>query len=72
MKKIYIIPTTIVTGNTTFTIMEGSREISGGPKDEGLPGAVGETDGELDPYDGHGQGSGGGGNRAPERWGSLW
>ncbi len=72
MKKTYIIPEMNVTASISHSIMDLSREISGGPKDEGMPGTVGETDGELDPYDGHGQGTGGSGNRAPERWGSLW
>ena len=55
-----------------------SREISGGPVSDAEggdplpPGVGGVTSDELDPYDGHGQGNGGSGNRAPERWGDLW
>ena len=77
MKKTYINPEIIVSNYIDSEILCQSRQISGGPtnpEDGGIsiPGAVGETDGELDPYDGHGQGSGGSGNRAPERWGNLW
>ena len=40
------------------------RSHAGGPADEGVPSAIGETGEGTDPYGGHGQGSGGGGNRA--------
>ena len=75
MKKTYIIPATISLGTFFCEVICDSRMISGGPTNTGgldLPTTVGETDGELDPYDDHGQGNGGSGNRAPERWGSLW
>lgn len=78
MKKAYIQPMTSISyGAYKYEILSASRLVSGGPTDPedggiSIPGTVGETDGELDPYDGHGQGSGGSGNRAPERWGSLW
>ena len=75
MKKTYIIPATISLGSLFCEVICDSRMTSGGPTNTGgldLPTTVGETDGELDPYDDHGQGNGGSGNRAPERWGSLW
>ena len=76
MKKVYMIPTVSTLSYVEPKMLCQSRQISGGPTNTGdgidIPGAVGETDGELDPYDGHGQGTGGSGNRAPERWGSLW
>ena len=77
MKKVYMTPAVMTEKYIEPEMLCQSRRISGGPtnpEDGGIsiPGAVGETDGELDPYDGHGQGSGGSGNRAPERWGNLW
>ena len=76
MKKTYIIPETIELGTIACEFICQSRGISGGPTDTDngvdLPETVGETDGELDPYDDHGQGSGGSGNRAPGRWGDIW
>lgn len=76
MKKTYIIPATISLGSLFCEVIcDSLRMTSGGPTNTGgldLPTTVGETDGELDPYDDHGQGTGGSGNRAPERWGSLW
>ncbi len=82
MKKIYVTPVVLTTNYIEPEMLCLSRQVSGGPtkpEDGGIsiPGTVGETDGELDPYsdeegNGHGQGSGGSGNRAPERWGSLW
>ena len=50
--------------------IDSTRNVGGGPTGDGLPGTVGETDGETDPYEGHGQGSGGAGNRS--KWGNLW
>ncbi len=77
MKKIYVTPVVLTTNYIEPEMLCLSRQLSGGPtkpEDGGtsIPGTVGETDGELDPYDDHGQGNGGSGNRAPERWGSLW
>lgn len=56
-------------------LADSTRGVGGGPTDTGggggnLPGTVGETDGETDPFDGHGQGSGGSGTRA-KSW-SAW
>ena len=67
MKLIYLQPQTEVfssysEGSLMAATVESDRNVSGA--DGTLPGAVGETDGETDPYDGHGQGSGGGGNRS--------
>ena len=79
MKKRYVTPAVLTANYIEPEMLCESpiRRVGGGPtnpEDGGvsIPGTVGETDVELDPYDGHGQGSGGSGNRAPERWGSLW
>lgn len=79
MKKVYITPETIVTHYYGDIVMsaaspESHREVDGGPTEDGLPGTVGETDGNLDPYGGHGQGTGGEGNRAKEMdvWAWDW
>lgn len=78
MKRIYIQPETLILLPYGQVVMEATsgapRQIGGGPNDEGMPGSVGETDGETDPYGddegGHGQGSGGGGNRSKS--GMIW
>ena len=78
MKKRYETPMVVSSDYVNPEMLcQSNRFVSGGPnnpEDGGIaiPGTVGETDGNLDPYDGHGQGSGGGGNRAPQRWGDLW
>lgn len=69
MKRKYLTPETFQTTCYGDVVMgaaspDSDRNVGGGPTDDGLPGTVGETDGETDPYGGHGQGSGGGGNRA--------
>ena len=73
MKRNYLTPETYITHCYGDIVMEAAspgREVGGGPTQDGLPGTVGETDGETDPYGGHGQGSGGSGNRAKE-W-DMW
>jgi len=75
MKKIYKKPTIASADYLLETVMQtGSpREAAGGPVDEGLPGQMGETDGTTDPFGGHGQGSGGGGNRVKQHFDlDLW
>ena len=67
MKKEYLIPNVkIHVMNYHRPLLAGTdRHVAGGPEEEGgVPPSVQETDGEVDPYDGHGQGSGGGGNRS--------
>lgn len=70
MKRKYLTPETFQTTCYGEVVMgaaspDSGRNVGGGPTDEGgLPGVVGETDDDTDPYGGHGQGSGGGGNRA--------
>ena len=49
---------------------DNGREAGSGPTTDGLPIPIGETDDETDPYGGHGQGDGGGGNRGKEF--DLW
>ena len=77
MKRKYYAPETFQTACYDSVVMgsasriEATRNVGGGPTDEGrLPGVVGETDGKIDPYGGHGQGEGGGGNRGKEF--DLW
>ncbi len=76
MKRLYETPETLVIvmdGDEKLLVAspDPNRNVAGGPPDEGgMPGTVGETDGETDPYGGHGQGSGGGGNRGKEF--DLW
>lgn len=54
--------------------IESGRFVDGDPTNTGdgvnIPGVVGETDENTDPYGGHGQGSGGNGNRS--KYGNLW
>ena len=76
MKMTYIKPEALTVSVMHFESLllsqsENPRGVEGGVTEgsDGLPGNVGETDGETDPYDGHGQGSGGGGNRSK---GGLW
>ena len=70
MKKIYLRPETelIVYRYQENLLQTASptnlRNVGGGPSDEGIPTVVGETEEDTDPFAGHGQGSGGGGNRA--------
>ena len=77
MRRIYLKPETEITtyyGDVVMAAASPGRYTDGGPTDTGdgpnLPGTVGETDDDTDPYGGHGQGSGGGGNRAKE-W-DMW
>ena len=76
MKKHYFKPdSTVIVINFTEGHMlsdsETKRNVGGGPTDDSLPGTVGETDEDTDPYGGHGQGSGGDGNRG-KIGGGLW
>ena len=76
MKKHYLKPdSTVIVINFTEGHMlsdsETKRNVDGGPTDDGLPGTVGETDEDTNPYGGHGQGSGGSGNRG-KIGGGLW
>lgn len=76
MKRKYLTPETYITHCYGDFVMgaaspDSGRVVDGDPtQNNGLPGTVGETDGETDPYGGHGQGEGGGGNRAKE-W-DMW
>ena len=76
MRRIYLKPETVRVAYYGDVVMESSsdstRNVDGGPTapGQGLPGTVGETDEDTDPYGGHGQGTGGGGNRGKE-W-NLW
>ena len=75
MKRIYLKPETEITTYYGDVVMgaaspDSGREVGGDPTNNGLPGTVGETDGDTDPYGGHGQGSGGGGNRA--KYFDIW
>ena len=78
MKKVYMTPAVMTAKYIEPEMLcQSTRFVSGGPnnpEDGGIaiPGTVGEVGEDDDPYDGHGQGSGGGGNRAPQRWGDLW
>ena len=75
MKKEYKTPMLKLIDCKVSGMLCQSREIGGAPVDEeGFPSTVGEylDEEDQDPYAGHGQGSGGGGNRAPERWADLW
>jgi len=75
MKRKYIAPETLQTTCYDSIVMgaaspDATRNVGGGPTEDGLPSVVGETDGVTDPYGGHGQGSGGAGNRGKEF--DLW
>lgn len=72
MKKVYKKPLVKVKSVTYHQPLlgESDRSTAGGPNDEGLPSGVGETGDDTDPYGGHGQGSGGGGNRS--KWYNGW
>lgn len=77
MKMTYVKPETLAVAVMHFESLllsqsENPRGVEGGVTEgsDGLPGNVGETDGETDPYDEHGQGSGGGGNRSKS--GMIW
>ena len=81
MKMTYVKPETLAVAVMHFESLllsqsENPRGVEGGVTEgsDGLPGNVGETDGETDPYGdddgGHGQGSGGGGNRSKS--GMIW
>ena len=75
MKKCYMKPECAVialgfTESHMLTDSESTRNVGGEPTNQGLPGTVGETDENTDPYGGHGQGSGGNGNRS--KYGNLW
>ena len=81
MKMTYIKPEALTVTVMHFESLllsasETGRGTGGGPTEsEGqdgtpLPTTVGETDGETDPYSGHGQGTGGGGNRSKS--GMIW
>ena len=69
MKMTYVKPEALTVTVMHFeslllTDSETPREVGGDPTNNGLPTTTGETDGETDPYSGHGQGTGGSGNRA--------
>jgi hypothetical protein len=71
MKIVYMKPEVevITLSHREQLLADSYRVVDGGPTNTGgggsnLPGTVGETDGETDPFDGHGQGSGGSGTRA--------
>ena len=71
MKKKYLKPFSVVysmecTEGQLLSESQSARNIGGGPTGEGMPGTVGETDGDTDPYGGHGQGNGGGGSRGKD------
>lgn len=77
MKKTYKKPETLITvidhqyhlladSNT-----ETTRLVEGDPTSNGLPTDIGETSEGTDTYAGHGQGTGGGGNRSKEAF-DLW
>ena len=76
MKRIYIKPETLLIlpyGQIVMEVTSGApREIEGGPTSgsDGLPGTVGETGDDSDPYGDHGQGEGGSGNRSKS--GMIW
>ncbi len=77
MKKNYMKPETLTVVMAHEYLLatdsaDSSRNVDGGVTDNpgGMPGTVGETDGEVDPYGDHGQGVGGAGNRS--KWGNLW
>ena len=84
MKLIYLQPVTeVITSCYAETpLMANSipdsdedRGIGGGPTNTGgggsnLPTDAGETDGEVDPYGGHGSGTGGDGSRSKS--GMIW
>ncbi len=84
MKRIYIMPETqTIALEEMMELLANSkpqpgRYDEGGPNDEGFPGDIKETDKDTDPFGGHGQGTGGGGNRGKEfdLWGfdsfDLW
>ena len=73
MKKIYLKPETeVIAYRYQESLLQTAspvsmRNVGGGPTEadgKTIPGIVGETDADTDPYAGHGQGSGGAGNRA--------
>ena len=77
MKRKYLTPETIKVTFYGKIVMsaaspDSERNVGGGPsEDEGFPTTVGETEEGTDPYGGHGQGSGGSGNRSKgfDLWG---
>lgn len=79
MKMTYKKPETLAVAVMHFESLllsqsETGRSMAGGPTEDGLPSTVGETDGETNPFGddegGHGQGSGGSGNRSKS--GMIW
>ena len=75
MKKIYLRPETeVIAYRYQESLLQtaspvSTRNVGGGPTENGLPTVVGETDGSIDPFSdntgkGRGQGSNGSGNRA--------
>lgn len=82
MRRIYKKPETIlvtcygdiVLDSTSIIKPEEGRGVDGGPTVTGdgvdLPGSVGETNENTDPYGGHGSGTGQGGNRSKS--GMIW
>ena len=68
MKKTYLKPNAkIHVMISRMPLLDQSyRSAGGAPVDEegGIGSGIKETDGTTDPFDGHGQGSGGGGTRA--------
>ena len=75
MKRIYIKPEMVTLTCYIESVMlsksESTRNIAGGPiEDAGdkplAPGVMDYNDPDIDPYGGHGQGTGGGGNRSKD------
>jgi hypothetical protein len=79
MKMTYKKPETLLIfpyGQIVMNSVSGDRGTGGGPTDktdqdgDPLPTTVGETDGQTDPFAGHGQNTGGQGTRAKS--GMIW
>ena len=75
MKRIYIKPEMVAMTCYIESVMlsksESPREIAGGPYDDAGekplgPGVMDYNNPDIDPYGGHGQGSGGSGNRSKD------
>ena len=69
MRKEYLKPhVKVSTLKYELSLLAGTRGVDGDVTHTGtgkdLPGTVGETGGDTDPYAGHGSGTGGGGNRS--------
>ena len=73
MKRAYqkpeVIDVTICGEIVMLRASESTRNLGGGPVEQTagekvLPPKIYKYDGQVDPFDGHGQGTGGGGNRS--------